>query len=479
MSNQPVQLFIDDTFIIGPPLKDGEVFKGDVVLKSSDGTVITIKQNGSTVYRSATKTFESTPDNKIIATFVFPINTVSNDTNTMFTTPDQSVYNFSDGSEMDIHQGIITKRMLKGTVNIKPPVNKAAEAKANQNKQKDSAVFINNAVKKESSSWTKRSSGKSSNPFINVGKVVFKLLMDMIVVCIFWILFVSISCWLMVPSEYIYPTDIKKYPFIFYKPDGTYYNITTPDLEEEAICKKKDTNDTAEGRKIQNEFFEKIKGLDKVIKDMLTIIYPKLVDMDEDGVNFFSSQLTKTCEKESLNILDYVRYVIVTLVFQNFLYCNVVTSKVHSMFSYLSTKILVNFNKKVLIVLFAFLLYTLYMGSDGMANKVTKVLRIKMKKGKDMNSQVTNQLIRLVIYIISCCLTIVVPLCIVLVLTSLMVTSFTLFKNIISPYNNVIWVFSIITMLFSLGTYLSFSLMLSGLVKPKDLFNFKKPQKLR
>jgi len=471
-SENPSQLYVDDKFIFGPKPKDGEIFKGDVTLKADDGTTLTVKQTGDTVYREDKKMFESTKGTKIAYIIEFPKDTKSNSTNTSFTTPKNGIWTFSDSSNISTdNKGNLSKRVTTGTVNIIPSTGISKQTET----AKVATTFVDNATKTESSSWTESKTGNlNENPLLTIGLIVYDLLMDMMIVVIFWILFVSISCWLMVPAEHLYPTDVSKFPFVYYKTEGRYYDMLTHDTENEDICKKKDTKLNSEEVAKQKSLFNIIDSLKDVVKEMLSIIYPAIVSHEEKDVNILSVYLTQSCVKDynSIGIAESLQYLLMTLVFQNFLYCNKVTQNIHSIFSYISVKILPYLGKTLPVVLFAAILYVLFMGSGEMSNKVIDILKIKLKEGDDLETHLTNSLIRLLIYSISCTLTLVMPLCSILILVSWMVTTFTLGKNIFGAFNKSLFWFSLATLLFSLGSYSTIILLASNTVNPKDMFNF-------
>lgn len=473
MSSEPVQLFINETFMIIPgDIPVGNV-KEDVNIKCSDSTLITVKSQPNTVYSKERRTFTATPanaPNNILYRFSFPINSVL--TENVVTTPNKSVYTFTkEGIDAQLPtSGQVNVNVMGGTIQIKPPESNQAET----SKKSGATKFINNAGSKESSMWTTSYQDEmSDNPFFNVGFVVYKLLLDLIVVIIFWVLFVSISCWLMVKPEYIYPTDITQFPFVFYKSDGQSHELLQLDKENDRFCKLKDKNENKAAYDKQNDFFATIDRIPEYIKDILSIIYPAYKNHQEKDLNIFSKFLTESCQKDEPSVIDSIRYLLVLLVFQNYVYSNIVTGKIHGMFIFISQKILAYINIKILVVLFAALLYFLFLSSEQMANKVIKILKIKFKKGNDMNTEMLNQFIRVLIYIISCSLTIVMPLCSILIITSLISTTFILGRNILNPPNGntYIWVFSILTILFSMGSYVSVILLANGTVKPETMFD--------
>lgn len=477
MSSDPVQLFINETFMIVPgDISIGNV-KEDINIKCSDETLITIKAQPTSVYSKERKTFTATPasaPNNILYRFSFPIN--SSLTENVVITPKNGVYTFlKEGIDAQLPTtGEVYVNVMRGSIQIKPPDNKPDTGSDNDAMKQNATTFVNNVASKESSLWTTSYAGEmSDNPFLNVIFVVYKLMLDLIVVVIFWILFVSISCWLIVKADYIYPTDITKFPFVFYQAEGQSYDLLNIDKENGLFCKLNDTDKNKESFKNQTAFFAKIDAIEDAQKQILKIIYPAYMSHQEKDVNIFSKFLTESCQKDEPSVIDSIRYLLVVLVFQNYLYSNIITGKIHDMFSFISQKILVYLDTKILVILFAALLYTLFLSSDEMSNKVMDILNIKLKEGNDMNTETQNLFIRVLIYIISCSLTLVIPLCSILILTCLMITTFTLGKNILSPPNGNtgIWIFSILTLLFSMGSYVSVILLASGAVKPEEMFD--------
>lgn len=468
MSTDPVKLFYDK-FMNGLLPADGaRIDKDDLVLTGKDGTSIIILKNSNTVYKELPiKVFEAMPNNTGLFKFVFPIDTTVSGDGTTYTTPSNSVYTFSSAAESHNESGRWTKFVSGGTIQIRPP----DEYKAVEEVQVISNATTNAASLSDSSFMD----DMKDNPFCNMLKIVYSVFRDMIIVVIFWILFISISCWVMVPSDYLYPTDTSTYPFVYYKSVGKYYDYLNPD--EEDICKTKIDLDTNLSRKKQKELFdefEKFKQDDrnKDKTEILKAIYPQLFDTQESSVNFFSRYLIQTCAKPELDATDHIRYVILILLFQNFVYCNRITSMIHSLFSTLSTDILGRLDTRILVVLFAFLLYGFFSSSGAVKNLVIELFKIKFKEETDIGSFISNQIVTILVYILAACMCIFIPLSSILAIVCLMVTTYTLAKNVLAPFNTTIWVFSLVTILFSIGSYLSISLMLGGVMNPKELVSF-------
>lgn len=467
MSTETVYLYYDD-FMVGLLPKDGDIInKDNLVLNGTDGTSIIIEKNNNTVYKELPrKGFEATPDKSCLFKFIFPVDTVVNKDASVFTTPSNSVYTFTDSKNSHNQTGEFIKMVYSGTIQIKPPDQPGGAKQTEQ--------LINNAVINAASlSDNSFLEDMKDNPFYNIFMIVFHVMRDMLVVLIYWIIFISISCWVMVPSEYLYPTDVSLYPFTFYNQSKKSYDYLTP--EEDNICKTKTDSDNNRSLQRQKELFDEyrkfeLKDTDK--KDILNAIYPDLLVKEESSLNGFSKELLRTCGKAELDVTDHIRYVIIILLFQNFIYCNRITSMIHSTFSAVSTNILGKLDTRILVVLFAGLLYTFFISSGAIKDKVIDMFKITFKKETDMNDVISNQFVYLFVYILAACMSVFIPLCSILSIACLVATTYILFKNIIAPFNPTIWIFSLVTIIFSFGSYLSLSLMLGGVINPKELITF-------
>jgi beta-lactam-binding protein with PASTA domain len=61
--------------------------------------------------------------------------------------------------------------------------------------------------------------------------------MDMIPIFIFWFLFISISCWVVIESEYLYPSTLSMFPYVFYKQgEDTFNPVKSDSPDTEALC---------------------------------------------------------------------------------------------------------------------------------------------------------------------------------------------------------------------------------------------------
>ena len=181
----------------------------------------------------------------------------------------------------------------------------------------------------------------------------------------------------------------------------------------------------------------------------------------------------RTCAKIDLDSTDHIRYVIVVMLLQNLLYCNQITSMIHSICSSIKG-VLSPLDTRLLAVLFAGVLYGFFKSSGAAKDKVIKMFKIKFKKETDMDAVMSNQVILFFVYILAACMIIFVPLCSILSVACLVSSTYVLGKNIIAPYNKTIWIFCLMTILLSMGTYVSLSLMVGGVMNPKDLISFNK-----
>lgn len=469
------------SFMDGGLPSDGATVISDITLIGRDKTTVIIKKNMNTIYTDKTRSFESNVEkDKFPFQFIFPQNTLINSDSTQFTTPSKSVYIFSSSPEVIVGDKI-TKNMSDGTVTITPPTSEDSKTLGEKSMEKASSVgkqvdtLIDNSVLLQSSVTSDMSKIflARDSPFFSIGLIVYKLAMDMIVVFIFWILFVSISCWLKIPSEYLYPTDVTKFPFVYYKakkPDGKedpYYNFLKTD--DSHVCKAYTQDDVDKARSKQADFFKVIEGLSEEKKAILKVIYPAFANMDESSIPKFAAMLQEKCEKTELCTIDYITYFVGILVFHNYLYCGSVLSGIHTGFSFLSEKVIGNLDKKIMVVSFAALLYYLFISVGEMNKKVMKMFRIKMPKGHDIKTQMVKQFLNLLVCILSAIMCVVTPLCGILVLTCLLSTAYILCKSCLFPYNATILLISFFTFFFSISQYIFIIKNLTKKMKPLEL----------
>jgi hypothetical protein len=167
-------------------------------------------------------------------------------------------------------------------INPKPVEKTSIESAINtvQSAKQQATTFIDNSVLLETSLSGELNKIKliRESPFQSMVVIVYKLLMDMLAVIIFWALFVSIGCWLKVPHEYMYPTETDRYPFIYYeKPKETgediYYDSQSP--HDGNVCTPFTPDDIRKKREKQAAFFEELEKLTEPIKSILKIIFTR------------------------------------------------------------------------------------------------------------------------------------------------------------------------------------------------------------
>jgi hypothetical protein len=102
---------------------------------------------------------------------------------------------------------------------------------------------------------------------------------------------------------------------------------------------------------------------------------------------------------------------------------------------------------------FAALLYYMFLSVGGMNAKVKQKLNIRLEDETEPKAILTNQLINLVVSIISCCVWLIIPLCTVLVIVTLLTTAFILSKSCLFPINTTVLIIAFLTFFFSLSQY--------------------------
>jgi len=442
------------------PQSSGSVSE-DLKFTGSDGTLFTVKGGvGSTFAKNNTIEYAPGKD-KILFQFIFPQGTIMNPSQTEFQTGKQ-VYVFTEVPDVIIGTNI-RKNMKGGSVEIRE---KAALESPVQ-------AFLDN-VKGTKPKATLNSI--KSHPFYSIGYILYLWSMDMFRVLIFWVLLASIYCWLIVPSKYLYPSDTSKYPYVFYDPSDNafgYLKQKDPDL-----CTLFTNGEKEDAVKAQTRWFSDIDQLNKGNSEsdendphgILKILYPSIVNHRQDGVDQFSSLLIDRCSQKDPCTSDYLAYFFISLLFYNHVYCNAILSGIHSAAGGVKESF-EGFPKVINTILLALLLYVLFSGVGAVNQSLVKKLKIPLSPQTDISSLIKNQFKTFLIAIFSCCLCLMLPMCSILIITCLMTTAYVLFKTIISPYNAVVAILAILTMLYSISQYVFIIRNLARGMSPLDLID--------
>jgi len=473
MSSEPVvQLFLD-TFLVGLLPKDGDRVTNEFTLAGTDGTSIVIKANSNTIYKEKPrKVFEAVPDKSVLFLFEFPVGTLTNPDSTKFTTIDNSVYTFSTGDGVSKSNDKYVKVVTEGTIQIKPP-EKASVA----DQAADSAsTFINPAVIQESSlgGMDELFGDVKDNPFYNMLLIIYDVMLKMIVVFIFWLLFISISCWLTVPSDYLYPADTSKFPYRYFTPGQDSFKDYLTHTEDE-MCEDFKVETVKSMKSTQDTWFKSIKdfetnNLDKA--EILKIIYPEILSHQDKDVNKVSTLLYKLCSKQPFGIMECVTYTMNIVLFHSYISCTSVLSTIHTGCSVFSNRILGSIinvkipvvNIPIISVLFAVFLYFLLLNTTSYNDQVIELLKIKFSESTDIQSVMINQFMRLIVCVITACMLLFVPLFIVLFIVSAGVTFYILCKQLFDTFNGFILFISIVSLYFAMINYATLALVVSGIM---------------
>jgi hypothetical protein len=301
--------------------------------------------------------------------------------------------------------------------------------------------------------------------------------MDMFRVLIFWVLLASIYCWLIVPSKYLYPSDTSKYPYVYYDPSDNAFGYLKQ--KENDLCTLFTNSEREAAVKAQTKWFSDIDNLNTLkgkngepdAKDplgILEILYPSLVNHRQDGVNQFSSLLIDRCSQKDPCTSDYLSYFFISLFFYNHLYCNAILAGVHSAAAGVKDSF-EGMPKIINTILLALLLYVLFSGVGAINSKLMTKLKIPLSPQMDLASLIKNQFKKFIIAIFSCCLCLMLPMCSILIITCLMTTAYVLFKTCIAPYNAIVAILAIMTMLYSISQYVYIIRNLARGTSPLDL----------
>ncbi len=424
------------------------IMKAKWILTGLDGVKIEILRNTDTYYDHDTHTFESLDSGKTLFQFNFPANT-TNESET-YTTPAKSIYVFSDKTATSLNNGLWIKNMTSGTITITP------------------AVVDQTPLQDTSSGTLSMSDIAKDSPFHSLLLVVYKLAMDMFAVFIFWTLFISISCWSRVKSEYLYPYDVHKYPFIFYDKDEAYDPMKTDGLETCTLIGTEDRNKKIEQQKKQ---FDALDKLDRVVRDILNAVHPNLLNRDPQSVNMFSGYLLSNCTKSSevKCTYDYVVYFVLKIVMNNYLYCNMVLFFIHEASFFLYEHMIKGMKDIFTIPLFAIVLLGAFLGIGAMNKEVIRLFHIHFERETTIGTICLNQFLKLLVTFLSCFLCLIIPLSFILVFTTLLATAYTVFTTLIGSVNMTIGIISFLTLAFSLTSYILIGLRLAQGSNPLEI----------
>ena len=467
MSEPVVQLFLD-TFLVGLLPKDKDRITNDLTLSGTDGTSIVIKSNSNTIYKETPqKVFEAIPDKSILFLFHFPIGTLVNPDSTKFTTKDNSVYTFSTGDGVQKINDMYQKVVTEGTIQIKPP-EEAVSGKS------VASSIIDNAMIQESSLGDSEGlfSDLKDNPFYNLILVAFDIMKDIIIAVIFWLLFLSISCWLKVPAEFLYPTDTSKFPYRYFSEKDKGVKNYLKHTEDE-MCEDIKEVTLNSMKVIQKKWFETIEEFKKNNPDKLEIlksIYPEMIRHEDKDVNQITTLLFNLCTKQPFGIMECVSYTMNILRFHSYISCTSVVSMIHSFCAVISNDILGKlvpfkiFGLPFISIIFAGFLYFLLLNTSAYTDQVTKMLNVKFSESKDIQSIMMNNMTNLIIYAITCCMLLFIPLFILFFMVSAGVTFYVLCNQLFDTFNGFILCIAAISLYFAMINYATLGLIVTGMM---------------
>jgi hypothetical protein len=466
MSVPPVQLFLD-SFLVGLLPKDGETVTKDVVLKGTDGTIITVVTNSGTTYKEQPqKVFEAIPNQSALYKFQFPVGTISNGDSTKFTTTDNSVYTFSSGNDSGKFNDAYYMNVKSGTIKISPP-------NVTANVAQEGATFVNNAILNESSLGDSAFGNLKDNPFYKILMILYDLLMDMVVIVIFWLLFISIGCWLKVKPEFLYPSDTTVYPYQYYEDisRNVTYNYLKHNSDDKTSCTQLSTKEVEYFKGKQNDLFAELKEYKNGPNhEILNILYPELLEMDSGGVKPESQTLKGLCSKSEFGIMECVTYTLNLIRFHSYVSCNSVLSSIHGAFAVISNDILSKivpykmWGMSAISVLFAVFLYFLLLHSGTYTEQIIEMFSITFSDSTDPQTIMINQFKHLIVYVLTCCMLIFVPLFFLLFMSAAGTTFYVLCKQLFDNFNGFILCIAVISLYFAMINYATLLLIVSGTI---------------
>jgi hypothetical protein len=414
-------------------LPSSGMVKSNWILTGSDGVQITILKNTNTFYNGDTHVFNSIQSGNTLYQFKFPVNTTVSTDTTTYTTPANSIYVFSDNSTSTMISNQWIKNVTSGTITITVPV-------------------VQPSLEDTSIGTLSMADIAKESPFYSLLLVVYKLSIDMISIFIFWTLFISISCWTKVSPGYLYPSDVHQYPFVFYQANIRSYNVMKP--EGENICTLISEKDKIPKLVQQEAQFKDLRELKGDVKEILDAIYPSMLKMGPEGVNTLSGFLLNKCIKEdNICTWDLVVFLVLKICLNNYLYCNTVLSFIHGVAFFLYKEVISSIHPILSILLFALVLFSLHRGVEAMNHKVIRKFNIHFEKETSIAAICLNEFYRLLVTILSCCLSLILPICSFLVITTLIATAYTLFTTLINANSATLGILSFLTLSFSITSY--------------------------
>ena len=406
--------------------------KRNWILTGSDGVQMTIYKNTNTFYDGDTHQFNSLSSGNTLYQFEFPVNTTVSPDTTTYTTPVNSIYVFSDNSTSTMISNQWIKNVTTGTITITVPAQPSLE---------DTSIGTLSMadIAKES-------------PFYSLLLVVYKLSIDMISIFIFWALFISISCWTKVSPEYLYPSDVYQYPFIFYHESIELYDVMK--TQEANICTLLSAEDVKKKVIQQGAQFRDIEQIKGDVRLILETIYPSMIKRSPEGVNTLSGWLLNRCKKkDEACTWDLVVFLVLKICLNNYLYCNTVLAFIHGVAFFLYKDVFSSMHPVLSIFLFALVLFSLFRGVDAMNHKVISKFNIHFEKETSIANICLNEFYRFLVTLLSCCLSLILPICSFLVITTLLATAYTLFMTMIRANSATLGILSFFTLSFSITSY--------------------------
>jgi len=456
-------------FMKGSLPNEGAITK-EYILVGTDDVALTIYPNSDNFYTASTKTFKTSTSGTLpLYKFTFPVGTKTNTDVNKFSTPSKSLYTFSDASTISRIDSKFTKIITTGTIHIRSAI---IPTMPTMPTMPQSSQPLPPESKPEPVDYgTKASFIPTDSPFYSLWIIVYKLMMDMIPIFIFWVLLISIRCWLVVKSVDLYPNDLDKYPYVYYEESREkkdpekklgYVDVFIPFRYVNNTCVQMDG---LEGKfKAQELYFKEMKEKrTDTEKEFLNIIKPSAFQTDKKNVNFIIQYLQNQCvDVPHPSPGHFFVYFLTSIVFHNYVYCNKILSYMHAGASMFNEKVVNLIQSPISIVVFAALLYVLFLSIGAINGDLMKELKINMNPGKGMNDILLNQLRVLLVSILSCFLMILLPICTILVITCLLRTAATLGNNLFFAPNLTLMFLSLLTMIFSFSQYIAIIMKLVG-----------------
>jgi hypothetical protein len=301
------------------PASNGEQTTSTIKITGVDYTTIEIPI-GTTVTKDESTNnkykFTTTSSDDLEFVIIFPANTIhktltSGSYKDSYTTPYNYTYRLENSPSSSTFTNMTRVIVTSGVIDIS---NNLTEVKTT-NSEPDGKKTIEMIEK------------TSYNIFHNTqATFIYTQLKDIFIVFLVWFALMTIGIWGTIESNYIYPYDVTKYPYVFIdencKFDRDLNNFVS---NENEYCVK--TNNST---KINNSI-ESLGKLSSDIREKLNIINPSMADPSKENVYRTAQILHNTCSSagSTTSFISVVIYWVCYMAFQQTLFQEFLLNRIH------------------------------------------------------------------------------------------------------------------------------------------------------